>query len=493
MRRTIGRGCRLFPALALALGAGPAGAQAPPPAPEAIEVGDVRLSPSLSVRLRGEYRRDAPDLGGLDAFGRASPPVRDAWVVMERSRLGVGAERGAVRAQLTLQDARALGSPVETASVGRGRGVGTFEPYEAYAEVRSSGARPHWVRAGRQAVVWGEGRLIGDADFAPAGRSLDAGRAHLSFGDLDVEALAALLEAPSPLGAAFSETAGPYRSGVQLYGAALGLSIAPLLKLEAFGIARVSRSSGAQLDGSRFARSRLSGELYTGALRASGDERGWRYGVEGAYQLGSGAHGALRGADVAAWAASLHVERALTDVALSPTLRVGASYASGDDGRGAYKQFDPLLADPQRFHGQMDLFAWSNAMDVQGGLEITPSPDASVALAYRYARLADADGEWIGGYLTAIGSASPPPAIAAGRAAASPAGEEELGHELDVVVAYRPWVPLELRIGWSALLLGDGARAIMAAHGRGPREGAGGASPPDVAQYAYVQATLDLR
>src|SRR5688572_10951614 len=86
--------------LAIALIAAPAGAQSPPPAPERIAVGDWQLAPMLEVRVRGEYRRDAPDLGGLDYFGRLTPRVRDAWMVMERTRLGLGAERGAVRAQV---------------------------------------------------------------------------------------------------------------------------------------------------------------------------------------------------------------------------------------------------------------------------------------------------------------------------------------------------------------------------------------------------------
>ena len=148
--------------LALGLGAllaaSPASAQTPPAAPEKISVGDWQLSPLLEVRVRGEYRRDAPDLGGVDFFGRETPRVRDQWVVMERSRLGVGAERGAVRAQITLQDARALGSPSPTARFAGARGIGRFEPYEAWAEMRSSGARPHYLRLGRQAV-----RLAGAA------------------------------------------------------------------------------------------------------------------------------------------------------------------------------------------------------------------------------------------------------------------------------------------------------------------------------------------
>jgi len=471
-------------------------AQSPPAAPTTIPVGDWQLTPSFEVRTRGEYRRDPPDLGGFDFYGRLDSRVRDSWVVSERSRLGLGAEHGAVRAQITLQDARAFGAPAPSATLSTPageRGAGQFAPYEAYLEVRSSNARPSSFRLGRQAVVWGEGRLIGDADFSPTGRSLDAARAHLATGNFDFEALAVILEVPGPLGTSFDDRTGQSHSGVQLYGLTGRWSIDPLLHLEAFAIARVSRSSGDALDGSRFALARLSGENYTGALRVSGDAKGWTYGLEGAYQLGNAASLAVGGSDISAYAASAHVSKTLPEVALTPTFRIGGSYASGDDGSGTYKQFDPLLADPQRFHGQMDLFSGSNAVDVSGRAQVVPWTDTTFALEYRYARLAEASGEWIGSYLTAIGRAAPPQGfVAAGYAPINPSGDTELGHELDAVVTWRPWLPLELRAGWSGLLLGDGARGIMAAYARGRADDAGVVTPSKIAHYAYAQMTLTM-
>ncbi|MBX3209445.1 MAG: alginate export family protein [Labilithrix sp.] len=480
-------------AIGALLAASPAAAQSPPAAPEKLSVGDWQLTPLLEVRVRGEYRRDAPDLGGADFFGRQAPRVRDQWVVLERSRLGLGAERGAVRARITLQDARALGSPAPTARFAGERGLGRFEPYEAYAEMRGSAARPNYLRLGRQAVTWGEGRLIGTADFSPAGRALDAARGHVALGNFDFEALAAILEVPGPLGSAFSDTAGPSTSGVQLYGLSASWLFDPLFKVEAFGLARVSRSGGAELDGSRFAASRLAGERFTAALRASGDAKGWTYGAEGAYQFGAASSLAIGGTDISAWAAAAHVSKTIEQLLFTPNFRLSGSYASGDDRKGVYKQFDPLLADPQRFHGQMDLFGWSNMMDVAGRAQITPVTNASVALEYRAARLAQARGEWIGSYLGAIGSATTPPLVATTPAPAAPAtSETDLGHELDVVVSYRPWTPLELRAGWSGLLLGDAAKATMTAHARGSRLANGAISPANIAQYAYLQATLSM-
>jgi hypothetical protein len=226
----------------------------------------------------------------------------------------------------------------------------------------------------------------------------------------------------------------------------------------------------------------------------SGDAKGWTYGAEGAYQFGSTSSVGLGGSDVSAWAAAAHVAKTIEQIVLMPTFRVAGSYASGDDRKGAYKQFDPLLADPQRFHGQMDLFAWSNMMDVAGRAQVVPWTDTAIALEYRYARLAQGRGEWLGSYLTAVGSTTPPPPVTTTPPPVGPApsNETELGHELDIVFTYRPWIPLELRAGWSGLLLGDGAKAIMAAHARGDRLANGAISPANIAQYGYLQATLTM-
>ncbi len=441
--------------------------------------------------MRGEYRRDAPDIGGYDFYGRLAPRVRNAWVVMERSRLGLGVERGAVKAQITLQDARAFGSPSPTATFAGTRGIGRLEPYEAYLEGRSSGARPNYFRLGRQAVVWGEGRLVGNADFSPVGRALDAARGHLALGNFDFEALAAILEMPGPAGTSFGDNRGGARSGVQLYGVLARWTIDPLLRLEAFGLARISRSAGDERDGSRFANARVSGELFTGALRVSGDAKGWTYGAEGAYQLGTTSSLGIGGNDISAWAASAHVSKSLEQLLLTPTFRLAGSYASGDTGRGRYKQFDPLLADPQRFHGQMDLFAWSNMMDVAARAQIVPLTDTTVGLEWRYAKLAQASGEWIGSYLRAIGQQTPPSLLSSSLSGPAPTSTD-LGHELDLVLTWRPWLPLELRAGYSMLFMGDAARTVMAMHARGRRQPDDTIAPADIAHYAYGQATLSM-
>lgn len=470
-------------------------AQVAPEAPETIAVGDWKLAPSAEIRVRGEARHDPPDHGGLDLFGRFGPRVRDTATFSERARLGLGAERGPMRAQITLQDARALGVGSPQGVIEPARSPASFGAYEAFLEMRTSAARPTWLRVGRQAVEWGEGRLVGKADFSPTGRSLDAIRAHWGPGKLELELLGALLESSTPLGVAFADTVGPSRSGVQLAGASARVAFHPLLAVEAFALARISRSGGFGLDGSRFSIARLSGETYTGSLRVSGDGSGWSYGVEGAYQLGHAAGLGIGGTDVSAFAGAARFSKKLDRVLLSPKLGVGAAYASGDDGSsGTYKQFDPILADPQRFHGQVDFLAWSNLAEVSARTELTPWTDAMFALEYRYAHLAQAQGEWIGSYMNAVGRSSPTPAFVTGTTGApvTPAGtsETELGHELDAIFAVRPWAPLELRAGYSIFMMGAGAKAVLAAHARGTRLPDNSISPSTFTHYGFLQASV---
>ncbi len=468
-------------ALAFAVGltmASAALAQSPPPAPTTLAIGDWQLAPTLEVRTRGEYRRDPVDLGGSDSLGGAGVRVRDAWGVFERARLGLGAEHGALRAQFTLEDAHAWGAPSPTGVLGRSRAFAQLGAHEAWVDARTSSARPWSLRVGRQALAWGDGRLVGAADWAPVGRALDAARARAPIGVVDLEIFAAILAAPSPLGVAAGEAFGPTAAGAELYGAQAAWPIDPLLRVELAALARVARGSRVATDASRFSQARDSGETYTGSLRVSGDQRGWKYAVEGAYQLGQVGGGSFGGgADRRAFAAAAYGARTFDGVAWSPTVRVGGSYASGDDGGGTYKQFDPILPDVHAWHGAMDVFAWSNLIEAHGGVSVAPTEGAQVGVEYRYAHMAESGGDWLGGYLTAIGRAPEPHG-------------SELGHEIDLGARYRPWSALELGAGYSLLALGAGAKAVMAAQARGRLLEGGTYAPSDFAHYTYLTGTV---
>ncbi len=482
---------------AIWLVAAPSQAQVPPAAPDKMALGDWQLAPLVEVRTRGEYRHAPVDVGGAASGGL----VNDSYAALERTRLGLGAEHGALRAQVTLQDAHAWGALPPTATVPSAATQGEVGAYEAFLEVRTSSARPSFLRVGRQAVTWGEGRLVSAADWSPTGRSLDAIRGRYARGTWDFELLGALLEAQRPLGTQFGDTAGPQTGGSELFGGQVAWTIDPLLKLELFALGRLTQHGAAQppVASPRFAQSLASGETYVGSLRVSGDGRGFRYGAEGAYELGRATSVSTCAASLlptgtpppgcsgvgetrAAFAVAAHVSYTFDTLVLTPTLRLAGSYASGDDGSSSkYKQFDPLLPDVHAWHGAMDLFAWSNEIEASARITIVPWTDGTIAAEYRFAQLAQASGDWVNAYLGVVGNA---PASSA----------TTLGHEIDGFVTWRPWPVLGLVAGYSALVLGDGARAILAnpAVGRGSLQPDGTFKPTDVSHLAYLQATLTV-
>ena len=116
----------------------------------------------------------------------------------------------------------------------------------------------------------------------------------------------------------------------------------------------------------------------------------------------------------------------------------------------------------------MDLLSWSNAIEGDARVSIVPWTDGVAAVDYRYMQLAQASGAWTSGYLSTI--------------AQSPAnGSAQLGHEIDAthrVVAVGSRGP---RVGYSALVLGDGAKALL---------GTVTSPAPSLSHFAYLQATL---
>jgi hypothetical protein len=416
-----------------------------PAAPEAVPVGDWSVAPVAELRVRGEVRHD------LDSGDRA--------VLLERTRLGADVERGPLEAQVVLQDARLWDLGGGSDMIGQPGQLALTGAYEAWVEAHTSGARPSFVRVGRQPVSWGEGRLLGVADWSPTGRALDAVRGRLVAGDWAFEVLGvSLSDAVPPPGVLIGEAYG------QLVGARVEWELDPLFAVEAYGLARFAESNPNTIPSTSL-ESSVRGQTYTPALRLHGDAHAWRWGVEGAYQLGRAED---LGANRSAWAAAAHVAYRFEHVRWLPTIGLGAAYASGDDGSTPYRAFDPLLPDVHTWHGAMDVFSWSNEEEASARVSVVPWTDGGASVEYRYARLAQPGGAWRSAYLVTLSGA--------------PANTQaDLGHEIDAALSWSPWEPLTLLAGYSALILGDGARNLLAAVPSGS---------PSVSSYGYLQATL---
>ncbi len=424
-----------------------------------IRVGEWKLRPDLQLRAQGEYRRDAADIPGTE----------DAWTIWQRARTSLEGEREAFRARVSLQEARTWGS-----SDG-----GSLNAYEAFAEAKTKRARPSFLRVGRQAIRMGDGRLVGEADWRPAARSLDAIYGRLVTETFDFEAFASMLRDAKPAGPGFGATDQLVTTGDQLYGLSVTGRFHRLLRVQLLGLARVAHSLNAISEGatrSRFLVGSTSGETGTGSLLVSGEKDGWNYGAEGALQLGN--TGVL-GLDRFAYAAAVRAGKRFDEIALRPKFRIAGSYASGDDGGSTYRQFDPILPELHRHYGAMDLFTWSNVLDASVQAEVEFSRDVHVALEGRYARTAETKGEWISGYVTPLGREPI-------------GGSAELGEEVDLHGTIRVSDEVTLHGGYSLFILGQGAVDMLASSGRQTRIQDGTFSAPGVSHFAYLQASIIL-
>src|SRR5439155_9750076 len=115
--------------------------------------------------------------------------VTHEWVVHERTRVGLGVERGPLAANVVVQDARIAGYPSPLGTGGTA-GAATTTFHVAYVEARSPDSHPSFVRVGRQEIAWGEGRLLGVSDWLLVPRSIDAARARWVVRAFDFDAVA---------------------------------------------------------------------------------------------------------------------------------------------------------------------------------------------------------------------------------------------------------------------------------------------------------------
>jgi len=479
------RGSIALVALLLMLPTAEASAQLKPLG-EGVDVGQWTFYPSLELRLRGEYHRNPVDVGG-DSYARSAiqsdefqssvpprsatyPAAYDQYVLSERARLGLEVRYDVVSGKLVLQDARALGtSPGPLAS--NQAGFGIFEPHQAYIDVRTSQEDPWmWIRAGRQTVSWGDGRLVGDSDWSPRARSLDALRVHLDLDEIDIELMAAMLAFSTPIPPPHTsdgrslvvvDDGGAEGIGAQLYGVDATWRIWPLLGIELTALARIARDPLPQ-DLTR-------GDTYTLDGRLFGDHRGFEYAAEGAYQLGRVAgYGVNRGISAFAFAG-----RVGWQTALPWKFKFGArgSYASGDASGGTGEtltRFDPILPTQHVHHGMMDLAAWSNMFDAGAMVSAMPHDDVTVGTGYAFVGLAEPNDRWSTGYLVPVG------VDGAG-------GSRSLGHEVDSWLKVAPWDSVSFSGGYGLFILAKRAEAILDNAGR---------HHAGLLHYGFVQAEL---
>ena len=307
---------------------------------------------AADIRIGGQVRPRFEDHSpGIDGN-------RDTFTSMRvRMRLSAVLDEN-VAAFVEMQDVRLWGEEAGTLSDFR---ADNLDLHQGYFELRRIGGAPLTIRAGRQAVVLGDERLVGAVNWAQQGRAFDGIRLTLLSTGWLIDLLGTrLAESSSPthttngyLMAAQGQFGQPDRAGLDLY-------------------AVYNRESrGADTD-----------QLTFGA-RWAAEGGAYSHHLEGAYQTGD-----RGGVNVAAFLVSAGA--GISD----PGGRIGFSVwydflsGDGDPADDEANVFDTLFATNHKFYGAADVFTnipqhtgGRGLQDLAARLTASPIPRLSLAAA----------------------------------------------------------------------------------------------------------------
>jgi alginate export protein len=357
--------------------------------------------------------------------GSSFKPVDDLYL-LNRLRLNMDVRAtGWLRFSFQAEDARVFGQNTLPAPASQ---KDAMDFRVGYVEVGGEQG-PVTLRAGRQSLQFGEGRLLSDPNWSNVGRTFDAARLTLRQGLLKVDLFSGTSVKVNPLDFDLP-TPGEHFHGA--YGSLGGLvrdaTIEPYMfwRLEH----RYKSESGklGNLD------EKTMGFRWAGKLPV-----GFDYTSEIAGQTGASA-----GDRIGAWTGHWVVGNTLPDARHRPRFFVQYSRASGDANPhdGHHGTFDLLFPGSHDKYGLTDLFGCSNFVLFRPGFQYTVSPKLTVSAAYDDFWLASArDGLYVGGKILA-------------RSANGTAGTH-IGQEADVQALWTVSSATQLNVGYGRLFPGE--------------------------------------
>lgn len=305
----------------------------------------------------------------------------------------------------------------------------TWDLRRAYADIGNVAEGLVSLRAGRQDLDFGAGRLVGTSYWRNASRGYDAAMLVINSSWLRLNAFAASPVVPGENGLSH------HQQGNDLHGVYAALKhVIPASVLEPYLLWRLSpnikteQGTLAKLDEK------------TAGVRLSGAKSRLDYDAEAAVQTGNVGTNRIR-----AWAAILTAGRVFDSLPLRPRLFGEYAFASGDrnpkDGtRGTFDQLYPNVHD---HHGLADQVGWQNLREGRAGIRLSPRRDWMVAAVYC--------DWWLASATDAFYSSS------GGVVARDTKGlsGSHIGEEFDVETSYRINRQLELGAGIGHMLPGS--------------------------------------
>jgi len=447
-----------------------------------------KLVLDLQERLRLELRANNFD------FNSAHKVATDDTFLLQRFRLGATVQpTGWLKAYVQGQDAREIDSKRRNAPFVLGaEGDDPFDLRQGYVEVGNAAECPLVVKIGRQELVYGDERLIGNFDWNNLGRTFDAVKLRYEDSARKFWADAFAAHVVTIEGFGPSENTGWRFNQSNWDDTFAGLYAStrwvPKQTTDFYFLYRNKNNNNPLYSDGLGNGARpydIKQEIYTTGTRVKstpGTLGGFDYEAEAAYQFGrdAGRIGAAypnaSGKSLGHEAFALEARGGYTweEAPWKPRLGLEYSLASGDSDRNDSKDesFLNLFPTNHKFYGSLDLFAWKNVHNPSVSLKLAPHETVSVQLDGHAFWLYTNEDAWY----RANAVATVRPLDTAARNA-----DKFVGTELDLTVGYTPLKGLKFLAGYSHFFAGDYLTATRTA-----------VAGDDDADFAYVQATLSF-
>jgi hypothetical protein len=309
------------------------------------------------------------------------------------------------------------------------KATGTYHDldiHQGYADIEAAYGK--W-RLGRQEMLLGDARLIGNGNWGTIGRSFDGARLTLADKRTTTDVFV------TELGQQYPKTSQPLLAGV--YGV---VRRSPSLSYDLYGLYKSMPVTAA-----------TNQQIFTiGARPAWKPTKQIDAKVEAAYQFGSN-----EARPVSAWAYAA-VAGYTFPGKMGLRLGVERDEASGGNptGSGPYRTFDQLFATNHAHYGIIDFVGWRNMEDWRLTASARPTEKLLVQLDGHFFSLKDPHDFW-------YGDGGKPIVNAAGKPFRDPTGAagRDLGTEVDAQATYNLSRLVSLGAGYARFMPGDFVKA----------------------------------
>ena len=341
-----------------------------------------------------------------------------------------------------------------------------FDLHQGFIRVGDASKFPVTAKIGRQELVYGDERLVGNADWANVPRAFDAAKLRFETANFWVDAFTARVVVP--VNHEFNMPNDyDWLSGIY----ASTSTIIPKQESQLYFLSRNASAKAATAVSGALVSLPSARDVYTLGARIKslpGLWHGWDYTAELAKQFGS-MNVAVPGIgrqrlEHEALAASAGTGYTWTEVLGSPRLGLEYNFASGDHNPtdGKNETFDNLFPTNHKLYGYMDFVGWRNIHNPRLSAAFKPAKPLVLTLDYHLFWLADTHDFFYpeaGPGRGANGPAKPGEPVSYGR---NPQFSSFLGSELEVEASYavRSWAVL--RAGYGHFFVGDYIRSSLA-------------------------------